>query len=428
MAAPEGVQQKTIAELMSESDEKKTQARLAQANGDKPTARRLWKEISELNLQISHNQRWPYEPSEQGESLAANGSREGRRSPPTDQLQEPQDKETLKRVKVLLIELNALGAQLLNHQRRTEEAYSAMEEQLAHYYARALAIVAMLTKEVVDETDDQDRATSTSGSRSRSEDSNITDDLESDDTTAFEKDIDRRDLEVDYGCLTSDPNPFEELADYARHTPWWLGAEGYEDLTAQWFELDEEGREKIAAIERDIVEERDPHTTQCNTKPTTTTHDSCSCGNKCWLPEALERREQMYPKDGLTREKQNSEYAAVVYNNEFQRITGKAQNILKNLEEDNSSRGKHITRREEQCLKEILAVAKGKRRAEEPRERERRLRTDEPFDRRIISLRNYCTWVDSRQHFEVDAEVLKLTKRLLAVAEREKNEQQACSY
>jgi len=79
-------------------------------------------------------------------------------------------------------------------------------------------------------------------------------------------------------------------------------------------------------------------------------------------------------------------------------------------------------------LKEILALAKGKGRAEEPRERERGLRTDEPFDKRIISLRNYCTWVDGRQHFEVDAEVLKLTKRLLAVAEREKNEQQACSY
>ena len=344
MAAPEGVQQKTIAELISESDEKKTQARLAQANGDKPTARRLWKEISELNLQISHNQRWPYEPSEQGENLAVNGSREGRRSPPTDQLQEPQDKQTLKCVKVLLIELNALGAQLLNHPRRTEEAYSAMEERLAHYYARALAVVAVLTKEVVDETDDQDRATGTSGNRLCSEDSNISEDLESEDTTAFKKDIDRRDLDADYGCSTSDPNPFEELADYARHIPWWLGAEGYEDLTAQWLELDEEGREKLAAIERDIVEERDPHTTQCNTKPTTTTHDSCSCGNKCWMPEALEKREQMYPKDGLTREKQNAEYAVMVYNHEFQRITGKAQNILKTLEEDNSSRGKHITR------------------------------------------------------------------------------------
>ena len=109
MATPEGVQQKTIAELISEPDEKKTQARLAQANGDKSTVRRLWKEISELNLQFSHNQRWLYEPSEQGENLAVNGSREGRRSPPTNQLQDPQDKQTLERVKVLLSELNARG-------------------------------------------------------------------------------------------------------------------------------------------------------------------------------------------------------------------------------------------------------------------------------------------------------------------------------
>jgi hypothetical protein len=427
MATPEGVQQKTIAELISEPDEKKTQARLAQANGDMSTVRRLWKEISELNLQFSHNQRWSYEPSEQGENLAVNGSREGRRSPPTNQLQDPQDKQTLERVKVLLNELNARGAQLLNHKWRTEEACSAKEEQLAHYYARTLAIVVMLTKEVVDETDDQYRTTSTNGNRSCSEGFNITEDLESGDPTAFKGDLDRRELEVDYGCSTSDPDLFEELVDHARHTPWWLGAEGYEDLTVQWFELDEEGCEKIAAIERDIVEERDPHTTQCNTKPTTTTHDSCSCGDKFWMLEALERREQMYPKDGLTREEQNAEYTEMVYNNEYQFITGKAQNILKTLEEDNSSRGKHITRKEEQCLKEILALAKGKERDEEPRERERGLRTDEPFDRRIISLRNYCKWVGSRQHFEVDAEVLELTKRLLAAVERQKNEQQACS-
>ena len=68
----------------------------------------------------------------------------------------------------------------------------------------------------------------------------------------------------------------------------------------------------------------------------------------------------MYPKDGLTREEQNAEYTEMVYNNEYQCITGKAQNILKTLEEDNSSRGKHITRKEEQCLKEILALAKEK--------------------------------------------------------------------
>jgi hypothetical protein len=223
------------------------------------------------------------------------------------------------------------------------------------------------------------------------------------------------------------PDPFEELVDHARLTPWWLGAEGYENLTMQWFEFDEERREKIAAIERDIVEARELHTTQCNTKPTTTTHNSCSCGDKCWMLEASERREQMYLKDGLTRDEQNAEYRETIYNIEFQRITGKAQNILKNLEEDNSSHGNHITRKEEQCLKEILALAKGKERDEKPRERERGLRTDEPFDRRVISLRNYCTWVGSRQHFQVDAEVLELTKRLLAVIERQKNEQQACS-
>ena len=78
----------------------------------------------------------------------------------------------------------------------------AKEEQLAHYYARTLAIVVMLTKEVVDETDDQYRTTSTNGNRSCSEGFNITEDLESGDPTAFKGDLDRRELEVDYGCLT----------------------------------------------------------------------------------------------------------------------------------------------------------------------------------------------------------------------------------
>jgi hypothetical protein len=169
---------------------------------------------------------------------------------------------------------------------------------------------------------------------------------------------------TDYMCSTWDPNTFEQSVKYDDAGPWWLGREGYEKLTTQWFELDEEGRQRIAAIEADIAQEREPLSPKIRSRDASPgTQYSCSCGADCRIEEKPKMMKGMYPEDGPTNEERDDAYRAERLDRAHERFTSKVRTILENFEY-RADRGQEIGRKEEECLREILALAKGKKRDE----------------------------------------------------------------
>ncbi len=74
------------------------------------------------------------------------------------------------------------------------------------------------------------------------------------------------------------------------------------------------------------------------------------------------------------------------------------------------------------CLREILALAKGKSQDNDPYEQECSLRSEEDYSdfaslETYDQLETYYRYIRRHQHLEIDSQVLDLTKKLLCLAD-----------
>jgi hypothetical protein len=219
---------------------------------------------------------------------------------------------------------------------------------------------------------------------------------------------------------TWDPSPFEHPVRYADAGPWWLGRKGYEKLTTQWFELDEAGRQRIAAIEADIARERTPHRTSPNVAITGSQY-SCSYGEDCRIEKEAKMVERMFSEDGLTAEERDSAYIAERLEREHDFLTDKVRIVLEELGHS-VNRGEDFVLKAVGCLKEILALEKGKKRDDEPYGPAYTLGSQEKDGKVVTTLKQYYRCIRRYQQFEVDSQVIDMTKRLFAMMEKRDRE------
>jgi hypothetical protein len=199
---------------------------------------------------------------------------------------------------------------------------------------------------------------------------------------------------------------------------WWLGQEGYEERTNWWIELGHEKRKQI--IQNQCSLRRLPMRYICFKN---NAQDTCSCGERCWVREVGERMDKLYPKDGLTKEEREAEDRARKSESEHQRFTFKIQRLLKLLE-NQADRGKNIDLSVEKCLREILALAKGKQAGEGPYDLDPVIK-DGPEDsdgKYAELLKLYCRWTGRNEQLDFDLKILDYAKKLVEKAEQQKAE------
>jgi len=213
-----------------------------------------------------------------------------------------------------------------------------------------------------------------------------------------------------YGCTNSDSNLFERRVklENPHAAPWWIGQDGYEELTAQWLELDAAGRAEIGEIEAGTTTN-----SRESDRSNAAAQAPCSCGDRCWVRVVGEKMEKLHP-EGLTKEERVAKERAEDSERDHRDLSSKICRFIKILEYRVNC-GEILDERIEKCLKEILTLAKGKtihaklHESDFPEEHI----TKGP-DRNILEhLRVYCSWTRGIQSFEVDDQIVNLARRLV---------------
>lgn len=216
---------------------------------------------------------------------------------------------------------------------------------------------------------------------------------------------------VKYGCTNSEPNPFEkrETRGNPHAAPWWIGQDGYEELTARWLELDSAGRAEIGEIEADTATD-----SKKANRSEAAAQASCSCGDRCWVRVVGEKMDKSYPEDALTKEERVAKERAEESERDHRDLASKIRRFLKCLEYRVNC-GEVLDEKIEKCLKEILALAKGKTRHDKPRESDstEECNTNGPDGNILEHLRLYCGWTRRVLRLEVDDQIVDLARRLV---------------